>query len=75
MTNRDLLNKALPLTSLSEKEWNEITELQNKVTGVLLSALETLITNQARIEVLANYKDYYGDRLDETVPEESISGI
>ena len=75
MTNRELIKTAMPLSTLSESEWNEIVALQNKATGSLLSALETLISNQARLEIFSCYKDYYADRLDEPVPEKSVAGI
>lgn len=75
MTNRELIKTAMPLSSLSESEWNEIIAFQDKATGSLLSALETLISNQARIEIFSCYKDYYGDRLEESVPENSIALI
>ena len=75
MTNRELLQKAMQLVSLTEEEWNEIVALQNKATGCLYTALETLVSNQAKLEISSCYKDYYGDRLDEPVPEKKVSVI
>ena len=68
MTNRELLQKAMPLTSLSEQEWNILNDYLVKVSGTQISAiLNTLITNQSRIEIMTNYFDAYGDILDEPV--------
>ena len=60
MTNRELLQKALPLVSLTEKQWNAISNHIKQVKkGEVATALETLISNQAKIEVAGNYLDYY----------------
>ena len=73
MTNRELLQKAMPLTSLSEQEWNALNEYLPKVSGTQISAiLNTLITNQSRIEIMSNYFDAYGDILDEPIRQCSV---
>ena len=65
MTNRELLQKAMPLTSLTENEWNVLNDYLLKVSGTQISAiLDKLITNQSRIEIMSNYADYYFDTLD-----------
>ncbi len=73
MTNRELVQKAMPLTSLSEQEWNALNEYLAKVSGNQISAiLNTLITNQSRIEIMTNYFDAYGDILDEPIRQCSV---
>lgn len=80
MTNRELLLKALPLTSLSRKEWNllieHIREIESKEPeSLLLDTLNIIATNQARVEVTSNYNFYYGDILDKPVDEGNITGL
>lgn len=78
LTNRELLNKAMPLISLSRKEWNVllkfVAELEQKegVDSVLYKAVQKVQNNQAKIEVMSNYNDYYADILEEPVREDSI---
>ena len=73
MTNRELLQKAMPLTSLTENEWNVLNDYLLKVSGTQISAiLDKLITNQSRIEIMSNYADYYFDTLGKSVPECSV---
>ena len=73
MTNRELLQKAMPLTSLSEKEWNVLNDYLAKVSGTQISAiLNKLIKNQSRIEIMSNYFDYYNDVLDKPVRQCSV---
>ena len=73
MTNRELLQKAMPLTSLSEQEWNALNDYLAKVSGNQISAiLNILITNPSRIEIMTNYFDAYGDILDEPVRQCSV---
>ena len=73
MTNRELLQKAMPLTSLTENEWNVLNDYLLKVSGTQIFAiLDKLITNQSRIEIMSNYADYYFDTLDKSVPECSV---
>lgn len=70
MTNRELLQKAMPLTSLTENEWNVLNDYLLKVSGTQMSAiLDKLITNQSRIEIMSNYTDYYFDTLDKPLPD------
>lgn len=73
MTNRELLQKAMPLTSLTETEWNVLNDYLLKVSGNQISAiLDKLITNQSRIEIMSNYADYYFDVLDKPLPRCSV---
>ena len=78
LTNRELLNKAMPLISLSRKEWNVllkfVAELEQKegVDSVLYKAVQKVQNNQAKIEVMSNYNDYYADILEEPVREDSV---
>ena len=73
MTNRELLQKAMPLTSLAENEWNVLNDYLQKVSGTQISAiLDKLITNQSRIEIMSNYADYYFDNLDKPLPRCSV---
>ncbi len=73
MTNRELLQKAMPLSSLSNAEWNlfqkHLAEVKNPK---LLELLQKLQTNQSRIEILSNYLDYYADTLSDSVCKNSI---
>ena len=79
MTNKELMIKAMPLNTLSNAQWKIITkhveEIERSGNKELLDALDALQTNQARIEVMSNYNDYYSDVMDEPVRAESISII
>ena len=80
MTNRELLEQAMPISTLSRQEWVAIWEyaeyLEKTEKGSkLYNAVKQLLVNQARLEVKSNYLDYFGDRLDEEVPEQKVSGI
>ncbi len=76
MTNRELLQKAMPLTSLSKAEWNLFQKHLSEVKdSSLLNLLEKLQSNQSRIEIISNYLDYYADTLNESVCSESITTI
>ena len=76
MTHRELLQKAMPLTSLSEQEWNALNDYLEKVSGnQICSILNTLVINQSRLEIISNYLDYFADKLDEKVCEVEITGI
>lgn len=63
MTNRELLSKAMPLTSLSRTEWNifnsfiENTEPDTELHKILT----TLCSNQAKLEVISNYLFYFDE--------------
>ena len=75
-TNRELLNKAMPFRSLSRKDWNtfisHLEQVEKSADTETLKILQTLFTNQARIEVIGNYNDYYSDILEEPVREKSV---
>ena len=72
MTNRELLYKAMPLQSLSGSEWELLRKHTERITdNVVLSVLEKLQTNQARLEIIGNYYDYYSDTLEANTPEAS----
>lgn len=72
MTNRELLYKAMPIQSLSGSEWELLRKHTERITdNVVLSVLEKLQTNQARLEIIGNYYDYYSDILDTSTPEAS----
>lgn len=72
MTNRELLYKAMPLQSLSGSEWELLRKHTERITdNVVLSVLEKLQINQARLEIIGNYYDYYSDTLDISTPEAS----
>lgn len=72
MTNRELLYKAMPIQSLSGSEWELLRKHTERITdNVVLSVLEKLQTNQARLEIIGNYHDYYSDTLDSNTPEKS----
>ena len=73
MTNRELVQMAMPLTSLTEQEWNILNDYLAKVSGnQIYTILNTLKTNQSRLEVMSNYFDYYNDILDEPVRQCSV---
>lgn len=64
MTHRELIEKAMPLVSLNNEQWELLNEHLSKQKGALYEVLDLLLTNQSRVEVMSNYNDYYGDRLD-----------
>jgi len=76
MTNRELMMRAMPLKSLSRKDWNTLSRHIEETTRngdpAVLAVLEALRMNQSRLEVISNYTDYYGDIMDEQVREESV---
>lgn len=72
MTNRELLYKAMPLQSLSDSEWELLRKHFDRITDkAILSVLKKLQINQARLEIIGNYYDYYSNTLDTGVPEAS----
>lgn len=81
LTNRERMITAMPLTNLSKNQWNTllkyIDRLENneQTNKMLLSTLKVLRTNQARIEVMSDYYDYYGSELDLPVRDEIVSGF
>lgn len=72
LTNRELLMNAMPLSSLSREQWKvifkhlESLERSNKTD--LLEVLQTLCSNQSKLEVINNYTEYYFDTLNNSVP-------
>lgn len=72
LTNRELLLNAMPLSSLSREQWKvifkhlESLERSNKTD--LLEVLQTLCSNQSKLEVINNYTEYYFDTLNNSVP-------
>ena len=62
MTNRELLQKAMPLYNLTNDQWQLIENHLEKVSdGDLKSVLKTLHENQAKLETLNMVSDYYSD--------------
>lgn len=62
MTNRELLQKAMPLYSLTNDQWHLIERHIEKVSDIdLKSVLKTLLANQAKLETLNMVSDYYSD--------------
>lgn len=77
LTNRELLKNAMPLKSLTRTQWNTILayaeELKNMDNdSVLRTTIDTLISNQSKIEIMEQYSYYYLDELDNKVCDESI---
>lgn len=64
LTNKELLNKAMPLISLSRTQWNTLLEHISSIEktdgceSVLFKALEIMHNNQARLEIMSNYCYY-----------------
>ena len=76
LTNRDLLKKAMPLKSITRKQWNAILALADGLSETDLSiALNTMISNKAKIEIISNYSFYYSQELDKPVSDSSITGL
>ena len=74
MTNRELLQKAMPLSTLSQSQWdmlNKHIEQVEQSDFLLFSALSKLIQNQSRMEIISNYQDYYSDKMDSKLSEVS----
>ena len=75
LTHRELVRKAMPLVSLSKSQWRTLTDhietLEREKNETAKEVLETLITNQSRIEVMNNYCSYFGDVFDDTVSDKS----
>lgn len=76
LTNKELLQNAIQLKSLSRKHWNTILKhlenIERSEDKVLFEALSILCTNQSKTEILNNYLDYYSDTLEEPVREQSL---
>lgn len=78
MTNRELLQKAMPLFSLSSKQWDMLVkhiEVIGQTDINLYNALNKLLQNQAKIEIMDNYLDYFYDDLNSPVNENSVTGL
>ena len=74
MTNRELVQKAMPLRSLSRNEWKAIlnhAERTKFTDKEIFHTINIILENQARLEILSNYHDYYFDKLEEEIPESS----
>lgn len=68
MTNRELLQIAIPLENLSNTEWEKIIRYSEQTEKSDVSKiLNKILVNQARIEVMSNYNDYYFDRLEDEI--------
>ena len=77
LTNRELLKNAMPLKSLTRAQWNTILayaeELKNMDNdSALRTTIDTLISNQSKIEIMEQYSYYYLNELDNKVCDESI---
>lgn len=77
LTNRELLQNAMPLSSLSRKQWNMLLKHIENIEcaegeSELFKTLETLMNNQTRIEVIGNYVSFYKDTLDDPVSEKAV---
>ena len=72
MKHKELIQKAMPLVSLTNSQWDKINEHLSKLDGELLEAFNIIITNQSRIEIMGNYYDYYADRLEDELPDSNI---
>ena len=59
MTRRGLLQIAMPLSTLSRVQWNAVLNHLTAVEAVgnddLYDALQTMIRNQASLEVMSDY--------------------
>ena len=74
MTNRELISRAMPLRSLSKAEWKSVLKHAEKTKLTdkdAFNIINVILVNQARIEVMSNYNDYYYDKLEEEIPESS----
>lgn len=77
MTNKDLLEQAMPMHSLTRQEWIAIQEyteyLERTEKGsILYTAIKQLLVNQARLEVRSNYLDHFNETLDDDVGENKL---
>ena len=76
LTNKELLANALPIVSLSRKQWNAfMVHMESVEKGDdpdLFNALKTLCRNQSKIEILSAFGFYYNKELNEPVAAESI---
>lgn len=73
MTNRDLLLQAMPLCTLAENEWDIFLHYLDKTDNATLrQTLNKLKLNQSRLEIIANYLDYFSDTIEQPLKEKSI---
>lgn len=76
ITNKELLFRAMPLTSLSRKQWESLlshikeTETQKDSDSTLVEVLNIIIRNQARIEIIADYIDCRYEIINEPLDKE-----
>lgn len=77
LTNRDLITNAMPLVSLTSRQWRavmrlcELSERQDGVESDSYKALEVLIRNQSKIETMSLLFDSMADELDEPIADGS----
>ena len=74
INRRELLTLAMPFVNLTKSQWDtllEITEEVKLTNSKLYQILEILKANQARIEIMADYFEYYGGVLDRPLEEEN----
>ena len=72
MTHRELIQKAMPLESLTDNDWDLVVRNLDKQEGKIQAVFQKMLQNQARIEMMSNYLDYFGDRLAENLPKDSL---
>lgn len=79
LTRRGLLQTAMPLSTLSRVQWNAVLNHVRAVEVVgntdLYDAIQTLVRNQASIEVMSDYQDYFHDKLDAPVRENVVADL
>lgn len=79
LTRRGLLQTAMPLSTLSRTQWNAVLNHLTAVEAVgntdLYDAIQTLVRNQASIEVMSDYQDYFHDKMDAPVRENAIADL
>ncbi len=77
-SNRELIQRAMPLTSLSSSQWDFICDYLDKIAfsegedSLVYKTIEILLSNQAKLEVIGKFNLYYKD---EPVSKENITGI
>jgi hypothetical protein len=77
LTNRDLITNAMPLVSLTSRQWRavmricELSERQDGADSVSCKALEVLVRNQSKIETMSLLFDSMANELDEPISDSS----
>lgn len=72
MTNKELILKAMPLYNLTNDQWDSVQKLIETTSDkLLLSALETITSNQSKIETLCMIFDSNPD-INNTVRQERV---